>query len=213
MANKLNNMTSTNNNVESDDTVTILLCGVGGQGTILAADLLARVALLENFDIKVSEIHGMSQRGGAVTTVVRFGSCVRSMVADYHCADFVVSFEKLEALRSKDYLKSKTDSENQGILLVNDEIIEPQSVLTKQCSLPHNMDEQLASLGAIVLPAYDLAKRAGTIKSSNVVLLGALSKYLPFSGDTWLEVIKKRVPQKYLEENIEAFNLGRAFVE
>ncbi len=198
--------------VANKQTVTVLLCGVGGQGTILAADLLARVAMAQGLDVKVSEIHGMSQRGGAVSTVVRFGENVKSMVTDPCSADFVVSFEKIEALRMANYVKSATGSQERGVLLVNDEIIKPQSVLTGAAKLPDNLDAQLADLKAVVVPAYNLAKKAGTARAANVVLLGALSKSLNFNTNTWKELIAKRVPEKYLEENLKAFDLGREFV-
>ncbi len=219
MTNNINADKSQTNN----DTTTVLLCGVGGQGTILAADLLARVAMAEGLDVKVSEIHGMSQRGGAVSTVVRFGESVQSMVVDLGCADYVVSFEKIEALRMAGYVTSNSTaqkgsaaqmSENSaGVLLVSDEVIKPQSVLTGECELPENINEQLKQVCAKVVPAYDLAKQAGTPKAANVVLLGALSKYLDFKADTWEKLIKLRVPEKYLAENLKAFELGRSAVE
>jgi indolepyruvate ferredoxin oxidoreductase, beta subunit len=189
----------------SDTVTTVLLCGVGGQGTILAADLLARVAIAAGVDVKVSEIHGMAQRGGAVTTVVRFGEDVKSMVTDTGRADCVVSFEKMEALRNISFCKSD------GLLLVNDEVIKPQSVATGKADLPTDMDAQLAEANALVIPAADLAREAGTVKAANVVLLGALSTRLDFSEDIWKDCIEKRVPAKFLKENLAAFDSGRAF--
>lgn len=189
----------------SDNVTTVLLCGVGGQGTILAADLLARVAIAAGVDVKVSEIHGMAQRGGAVTTVVRFGDNVKSMVTDPGCADCVVSFEKMEALRNISFAKAG------GLLLVNDEVIKPQSVATGKAQLPQNMDAQLAEANALVIPADDLAREAGTAKAANVVLLGALSTRLDFDVEIWKECVAKRVPAKYLNENLAAFEKGRAF--
>lgn len=189
----------------SDTVTTVLLCGVGGQGTILAADLLARVAIAAGVDVKVSEIHGMAQRGGAVTTVVRFGDNVKSMVTDPGCADCVVSFEKMEALRNISFCKEG------GLLLVNDEVIKPQSVATGKANLPTDMDAQLAEANALVIPAAELAREAGTVKAANVVLLGALSTRLAFSEDIWKACIEKRVPAKFLNENLAAFEKGRAF--
>lgn len=191
----------------SNETTTVLLCGVGGQGTILAADLLARAAMASGVQVKVSEIHGMSQRGGAVTTVVRFGSNVKSMVADKGCCDCVVSFEKMEALRNLPFLKKG------GFLLVNDEVIKPQSVATGKASMPHNMSGALSDQGAVLIPAADLAASAGTAKAANVVLLGALSVNLDFTEQTWVECIKARVPQKFVEANLAAFAAGRAFAQ
>lgn len=186
-------------------TTTVLLCGVGGQGTILAADLLARVAMASGLDVKVSEIHGMAQRGGAVTTVVRFGDDVQSMVADLGCADCVVSFETTEALRNLPYLKEG------GSLFVNDEAIKPLPVATGRASMPQNARGRLADLGAVLIPATELARSAGTPKAANVVLLGALSRALGFEGDVWQRVIEARVPEKYLDVNRRAFELGASF--
>ena len=186
-------------------TTTVLLCGVGGQGTILAADLLARAAMASGLDVKVSEIHGMAQRGGAVTTVVRFGDDVQSMVADLGCADCVVSFETTEALRNLPYLKEG------GSLFVNDEAIKPLPVATGRASMPENARGRLADLGAVLIPATELARSAGTPKAANVVLLGALSRALGFEGDVWQRVIEARVPEKYLDVNRRAFKLGASF--
>ncbi len=186
-------------------TTTVLLCGVGGQGTILAADLLARAAMASGLDVKVSEIHGMAQRGGAVTTVVRFGDDVRSMVADLGCADCVVSFETTEALRNLPYLKEG------GSLFVNDEAIKPLPVATGRASMPENARGRLSDLGAVLIPATELARSAGTPKAANVVLLGALSRALGFEGDVWQRVIEARVPEKYLDVNRRAFKLGASF--
>ena len=162
--------------------ITVLLCGVGGQGTILAADILAHAAIASGITVKVSEIHGMAQRGGAVTTVVRFGEKVNTMVADLGCADCVVSFETTEALRNLPYLKEG------GYLLVADETIKPMPV-----------------------PAGELARTIGSPKSVNVVLLGALSSRLDFPVSAWEQVIRDRVPQKTIDANIKAFHAGRDF--
>ena len=189
------------------EATTVLLCGVGGQGTITAADLLARACMAAGIEVKVSEIHGMSQRGGAVTTVVRFGSQVKTMVADKGCVDCVVSFEKMEALRNLPFVKEG------GFLLVNDEVIKPQSVSTGKASMPANMNETLANEGALLIPAGKIAAEAGTAKAANVVLLGALSDRLDISTDIWEECIKKRVPEKYIDANLAAFAAGRAFAQ
>lgn len=184
---------------------TILLCGVGGQGTITAADLLARVATAAGLDCKVSEIHGMAQRGGAVTTVVRFGQSVSTMVCDEGCADSVVSFEVVEALRNISYLK--TD----GSLVVNDEAIKPLPVLTGRASMPSQVRRRLQNYGATLIPASEIARKAGTAKCANVVLLGALSVSLPFDAALWEEVIRAKVPPKTIDINIEAFRQGAAY--
>ncbi|MDO4501909.1 MAG: indolepyruvate oxidoreductase subunit beta [Coriobacteriia bacterium] len=193
--------------LNSHETTTVLLCGVGGQGTILAADLLARAAMASGVQVKVSEIHGMSQRGGAVTTVVRFGKDVKSMVADKGCCDCVVSFEKMEALRNLPFLKKG------GFLLVNDEVIKPQSVATGKAAMPPRMNQDLEAEGAVLIPAAPLAAEAGTAKAANVVLLGALSASLDFTEETWVECIKQRVPEKFVDANLKAFAAGRAFAQ
>lgn len=177
----------------SSNTKTVLLCGVGGQGTILAADLLARAAEESGLDVKVSEIHGMAQRGGAVTTVVRFGDKVQSMIADLGSADCVVSFETTEALRNLPYVKEG------GSLFVNDESIKPLPVATGRASMPEHARERLRDAGAMLIPATELARKAGTTKAANVVLLGALSRALGFPTDVWNRVIAARVPEKYLD--------------
>lgn len=187
---------------------TVLLCGVGGQGTVLAADLLARAALASGLDVKVSEIHGMSQRGGAVITVVRFGKDgVRSMVADEGCADCVVSFEMTEALRNLPYVSEG------GHLMVADESIKPLPVLTGKAKMPENLEERLANAGATIIPAGRIASEVATVKSVNVVLLGALATRLDFPKDVWSDVIAKRVPPKTIEANLRAFEAGYDFAK
>lgn len=191
--------------MNDSQTYTILLCGVGGQGTITAADLLARVASTAGKCCKVSEIHGMSQRGGAVTTVVRFGDEVSTMVCDEGCADNIVSFEITEALRNLAFLKED------GVLVVNDEEIKPLPVLTGRASMPAHARERLEEMGATLIPAGALAREAGTAKCANVVLLGALAPSLPFDLEIWEEVIRANVPPKTIDINIEAFHLGAAY--
>ena len=186
-------------------TRTVLLCGVGGQGTILAADLLARAALVAGYDVKVSEIHGMAQRGGAVTTVVRFGDKVNTMVADLGETDCVVSFETTEALRNCPFLKKG------GYLLVADETIKPLPVACGRASMPVNAKRKLSELGAVLIPAHNLAVEAGNAKCENVVLLGALEAELGFGEDAWHQAIEKRVPAKTIDANIKAFELGLSF--
>ncbi|MVM56139.1 indolepyruvate oxidoreductase subunit beta [Gordonibacter urolithinfaciens] len=191
--------------MSNENATTVLLCGVGGQGTILAADLLAHAALEAGTSVKVSEIHGMAQRGGAVTTVVRFGDEVSSMVCDPGTADCVVSFETTEALRNLSFLAED------GYLLVADEAIKPLPVATGRASMPALARETLADRGATLIPAGELAREAGSAKSVNVVLLGALSTRLPFAVGAWERVLADRVPPKTVEANLAAFRAGRAF--
>lgn len=184
---------------------TILLCGVGGQGTILAADLLARAAMQAGFEVKVSEIHGMAQRGGAVTTVVRFGESVNTMVADIGAVDCLVSFETTEALRNISFVREG------GYLLVADETIRPLPVACGRASMPHDAKGKLDEAGAVLIPAHDLAVQAGNAKCENVAILGALEPKLGFGIDVWKQVIEGRVPPKTVEANVKAFELGLEF--
>lgn len=184
---------------------TVLLCGVGGQGTITAADLLARAASAAGYVVKVSEIHGMSQRGGSVTTVVCFGDSVNSMVADRGATDCIVSFETTEALRNIDFLKKG------GYLLVSDETIKPLPVACGNASMPERAKDRLEAYGATLIPAGKLAIEAGNAKCENVVLLGALESQLGFGEEIWLKTIEGRVPPKTIEANRAAFAKGLAF--
>jgi indolepyruvate ferredoxin oxidoreductase beta subunit len=183
--------------------ITVMLCGVGGQGTILAADLLAKVATADGLDVKLSEVHGMSQRGGSVDTVVRFGEEVLSPVTDPGMVDHLVGFELIEAMRRVHYVKP------QGRLLVNPRAIRPLPVLTGELPAPHGLVAILDDEGAIFIDADELACEAGSPKSANVVLMGALSLGLQFAEESWREVIAGRVPAKTIESNLRAFELGR----
>lgn len=192
---------------QAQKTTTVLLVGVGGQGTILAGDLLAKTAAASGYDVKISEIHGMSQRGGSVSTVVRFGDDVASMICDEGCADVIVSFEAIEALRARQFL-----AVGGGRLFVNDEVIEPVSVAIGTGSMSADIDGALAELGAVKVSAGRIAREAGSPKSTNVVLMGALSTALPFEAETWREVIAGRVPPKTVDANLAAFDAGRGCV-
>jgi indolepyruvate ferredoxin oxidoreductase, beta subunit len=180
-----------------------MLCGVGGQGTILAADLLAKVAAAAGLDVKLSEVHGMSQRGGSVDTVVRFGDEVLSPVTDPGMVDHLVGFELIEAMRRVHYVKAA------GRLLVNPRSISPLPVLIGDVNLPRGLEAILADEGAIFIDADELACEAGSPKSANVVLMGALSLGLEFPEESWREVITGRVPAHTVESNLRAFELGR----
>lgn len=187
-------------------TTTVLLCGVGGQGTILAADLLATSCLGAGLSVKVSEIHGMAQRGGAVTTVVRMGEHVQSMVSDEGCADIIVAFETTEALRN---LPQRTEG---GALIVNDEAIKPLPVLTGAASMPENARERLLEAGALLVPADAIARSVGNAKCANVVLVGALAAQLGIPAEIWEGAIAARVPSHTVDANLAAFRAGREFV-
>ena len=186
---------------------TVMLCGVGGQGTILAADLLAKVAAASGLEVKLSEVHGMSQRGGSVDTVVKFGDAVFSPVTDPGMVDHLVAFEILEAMRNVHYVRPG------GRLLVNPAAIRPLPVLTGDLPVPRGLRAVLAEEGAIFIDADELACEAGSPKSANVVLMGALSLRLGFDEDVWRDVIEARVPAKTIEANLRAFEFGRAACE
>jgi indolepyruvate ferredoxin oxidoreductase beta subunit len=183
--------------------VTVVLAGVGGQGTILAADVLAKVAAAAGLDVKLSEVHGMAQRGGSVTTTVRFGDTVHAPITDPGTADHLVSFEMLEAARSVHMLKAE------GRLMVNTRIIEPLPVLIGTAEMPDDLELKLAEEKAIMIDADALACEAGSPKSANIVLMGALSTGLEFEESLWRDVVTDRVPPKTVEANLRAFDLGR----
>lgn len=187
------------------DTKTILLCGVGGQGTITAAHLLAGAALAAGYDVKVSEIHGMAQRGGAVSTVVRYGQEVHSMVCDEGAADAVVSFDAMEALRNIAFLAQD------GFLLASTETILPTAVACGRAPLPRDMEGRLEAEGALLIDSRALAAQAGNAKCENTVLLGALESRLGFGRGLWEDVIAARVPPKTVEANLAAFRAGCDF--
>ncbi len=182
---------------------TVVLVGVGGQGTILAGDVIAKVAVAEGYDVKLSEVHGMAQRGGSVDTVVRFGDSVHSPIVDPGRADHLIAFEITEAARRIQFLKPG------GRLIVNSRTIQPLPVLTGDMGAALGVEAELQYEGAVFLDAEALACEAGSPRSANVVLLGAASYGLPFAEGTWRTVIAARVPQKTIEANLRAFELGR----
>lgn len=189
------------------DVETVMLAGVGGQGTILAADVLAKVAAAAGLDVKLSEVHGMAQRGGSVDTVVRFGDEVFAPVTDPGMVDHLVSFEIIEAARRIHYVKPG------GRLLVNTRTIMPMPVLIGAVPQPFGMEAILADEGAVFLDADEIACEAGSPKSANIVLMGALSVGLGFDEALWTEVISARVPPKTVDANLRAFQLGREACE
>lgn len=186
-------------------TQNIMIVGVGGQGSLLASKLLGRMLLQKGYDIKVSEVHGMSQRGGSVVTYVRFGDKVYSPVIDKGEADFIVSFEMLEAARWTEYLKPG------GKIVVNTQQISPMPVITGAAEYPQGLAEQMKAAGLSVdaFDALALAEQAGSSKAVNIVLMGHLSKHFDFTEEEWMDAIEKSVPAKFLELNKTAFRLGR----
>ena len=185
-------------------TKNVMIVGVGGQGSLLASKLLGRMLLQKGYDIKVSEVHGMSQRGGSVVTYVRFGDKVYSPVIDKGEADYIVSFELLEAARWTEYLKPG------GKIIVNTQQINPMPVIIGAAEYPENLVEKMQSAGLDVdaFDALTLADQAGSSKAVNIVLMGHLSKNFDFTREEWLDAIEKSVPAKFLELNKTAFTLG-----
>lgn len=182
----------------------ILFVGVGGQGTILASKILTEGLLRNGYDVKMSEVHGMAQRGGSVTTQVRFGEKVYSPLIEKGQADVIVSFEKSEAARWVTYLKKG------GSLVVNDYEIHPVPVLIGQEKYPENVSEILKKEveNVIILNAAKIAEELGNIKAQNVVLLGALLKTLNLNEIDWEAVVESLVPAKAVDLNKKALNCG-----
>ena len=187
------------------ETKNVMIVGVGGQGSLLASKLLGRLLLTKGYDIKVSEVHGMSQRGGSVVTYVRFGEKVYSPVIDLGQADYIVSFELLEAARWTSYLKPG------GKIVVNTQQISPMPVITGAAEYPQGLAQQMVDAGLDVdgLDALSLAEQAGSSKAVNIVLMGHLSRYFDFTEEEWLEALERSVAPKFLEMNKKAFALGR----
>lgn len=186
-------------------TTSIMIVGVGGQGTLLASKLLGNVLLRQGFDVKLSEVHGMSQRGGSVVTYVRFGEKVYSPVVDLGEADYILSFELLESARWISHLKKG------GQLVTNTHQTPPMPVITGAAEYPQDIVEKLrARANVIALDALPLAEQAGSARAVNVVLIGVLSKLMPFDESVWREAIAETVPKKFLEVNLRAFELGRS---
>ena len=186
------------------ETKNVMIVGVGGQGSLLASKLLGRLLLSKGYDIKVSEVHGMSQRGGSVVTYVRFGEKVYSPVIDKGEADFIVSFELLEAARWTEFLMPG------GKLIANTQQINPMPVIIGAAEYPSELAAKMVAAG-IDLDAVDalsLAEQAGSSKAVNLVLMGKLSKYFDIPQEEWMTAIEQSVPAKFLEMNKKAFALG-----
>ncbi|MCD6245939.1 indolepyruvate oxidoreductase subunit beta [candidate division WOR-3 bacterium] len=179
----------------------ILLCGVGGQGILLASDIISDVLMVNNFDVKKSEVHGMSQRGGAVVSTVRFGDKVYSPITGIGDVDYILAFERLEALRNLDKLKKD------GIILVNDYRINPLPVATAVMEYPDNILETIKKTvpNVVTINAFDMAKGLGNIKVMNTIMIGRLAKTIDLPKEIWLQVIKRRAPAKAIDINIKAF--------
>ncbi|HEX5640996.1 MAG TPA: indolepyruvate oxidoreductase subunit beta [Thermoleophilia bacterium] len=182
----------------------ILISGVGGQGVVLASYVLSRVALAEGYDVKQSEVHGMAQRGGCVTSHLRFGDKVHSALITPGTADVLLSFEQVEALRYVHWLKPG------GLLVYNAARVNPSTVSSGAVEYPEGIDERIATAwpDARRVDASELAARAGTVKAANVVMLGAMASALPFTPGMLESFIRKSVPPKTVDVNLAAFQLG-----
>lgn len=184
-------------------TKNIMIVGVGGQGTLLASRILGNTVINEGYDVKVSEVHGMSQRGGSVVTYVKYGEKVYSPIIDRGEADIILAFEELEAYRALPYLKKG------GKIIINSQKINPMPVITGAAEYPEKITEKISQKAdAVVCDAVSLAKEAGNIKAVNVVLIGIMAKSTNIEYEKWIKTIKETVPEKFADINIKAFDLG-----
>ena len=184
-------------------TKSIMIVGVGGQGTLLASRILGNTVINEGYDVKVSEVHGMSQRGGSVVTYVKFGDKVYSPIIGEGEADIILAFEQLEAYRALPYLKKG------GKIIANTQKMNPMPVITGAMQYPENILDKIAKKAELVsVDALSLAEEAGNIKAVNVVLIGVMAKSTDIPYERWLETIKTTVPAKFLDVNLKAFDLG-----
>lgn len=186
--------------------LSIMIVGVGGQGTLLASRILGNLLVTRGYDVKISEVHGMSQRGGSVVTYVKFGDKVQSPIIDKGEADIVLAFEELEAYRYLPYLKKG------GTIICNSQNIDPMPVIIGAKQYPEDIISKLKekNVNIVSVDADNLAMQAGNIKTVNVVLLGVLSKLTEIDEDMWVDSVKATVPQKVVDVNVKAFEIGRS---
>jgi indolepyruvate ferredoxin oxidoreductase beta subunit len=188
---------------DMQNTKNIMIVGVGGQGTLLASRILGNAVISEGYDVKVSEVHGMSQRGGSVVTYVKYGDKVFSPIIDRGEADMILAFEKLEAARALPYLKEG------GTVILNDREIAPMPVITGAAEYPDGLVADIAAKAKVIaIDALSLSLEAGSAKAVNVVLIGVLARSSDISKEVWIQTIKDTVPAKFLELNLKAFELG-----
>ena len=182
----------------------ILIVGVGGQGTLLASRILGNLAKAQGYDVKLSEVHGMAQRGGSVVTHVRFDDKVYAPVIDETGADVILAFEKLEALRWTGYLKDG------GKMFVNSQEIPPMPVITGAAQYPQGIEEKISGFapGTVFVDGLELAKQAGSVKAVNTVMIGVLAKHMDLDKQLFIDALKATVKEKFIDMNIEAFELG-----
>ncbi len=186
-------------------TTNIMIVGVGGQGTLLTSRILGRLASSEGYEVKISEVHGMSQRGGSVVTYVRYGEKVAEPIVEEGQADVLIAFEKLEALRYLHFVKKD------GVVIVNDTRMDPITVVTGQATYPEGIIDTLKERRkTLVVDASEIAGKIGSPRSFNVVVLGAAAKHMSFKKKAWLKTVESTVPPKTVAKNLEAFEAGYA---
>ncbi len=188
------------------DNLNVVIVGVGGQGTLLASRILGHIAMQSGYDVKVSEVHGMSQRGGSVITYVRMADKVYSPLVEQKCADYVLAFEELEALRALPYLSES------GTMIVNTQQIMPLPVIIGAAEYPENIVETLekSANDVVAIDGLPLAKQAGNERAVNTILMGAMAARLPFEKAVWEDALNAIVPQKFIDVNKKAFEIGYA---
>lgn len=193
-----------------DEVVNLLFAGVGGQGSLLIAELTSLAASHAGHDVKQTEVHGVSQRGGSVETHVRFGKKVHSPVVTPGEADVVIGLEKLEALRFAHFVDP-----DQGIIIINDFEIIPGSISNAKEIYPYQATEYLRakSLPITIIPASHVARDLGDVRMTNVVMLGAMSRHIQLPEDSWQHALNVRLPEKYLEANLRAFDAGKGLIQ
>ena len=182
----------------------IILTGVGGQGILTASEIISEAAVQAGYDVKKSEVHGMSQRGGSVNSHVRFGEKVYSTLVTKGDCDLLLGFEKLEALRMASFVKEG------GNIVVNNQRINPTTVISGSAAYPENIEEALKERFKLVtfIDALRIAQQAGNPRTANTAMLGAASKLLDIPADIWEKAIIQRVPERYIEANLRAFQMG-----
>ncbi|RVU54224.1 indolepyruvate oxidoreductase subunit beta [Anaerosphaera multitolerans] len=185
------------------ETKNIMIVGVGGQGTLLTSRILGKIILNAGYDVKLSEVHGMAQRGGSVVTFVRYGDKVYEPIVEEGSADVLIAFERLEALRYAHFLKKD------GVIIINDQRIDPMPVVIGKEKYPENIIETLSKeYNVISVDALEESRELGNLKVFNVIVLGVAAKHMDFSKEDWHDVIKTTVPEKTVDVNLEAFNRG-----
>ena len=185
------------------ETKSIMIVGVGGQGTLLTSRILGKLAINANYDVKLSEVHGMAQRGGSVVTFVRYGENVAEPIVEAGQADVLIAFERLEALRYLHFLKKD------GVIIVNDQRIDPITVVTGAAEYPEGiLDTLKAAHTTYSIDAMAEAKKLGNTKAFNVIVLGMAAQHMDYSKEAWLDVIASTVPPKTVDINLKAFEIG-----